>query len=407
MIKAKRRFPDFKYLFSLIEWKLPSIRRNKTKVASALTIAELAKIAKKRVPKVVFDYVDGSALDEVSYQRSRNAFNNVEFVAHTLKDVSKIDTSVEILGKKSDLPIIFAPTGYTRLMHHLGEPVIAEVAAENNLIYSLSTMGTTSPGELAEQVQGVRRWFQLYVMQNRQDSLSIINQAKDAGFEALILTVDTPVSGIRYRDIKNGLTIPPRIKLRTVFAIATKPIWWFNLITTKRLEFAAFKGWNKPMTELAAAIFDPATKFEDLSWLQSVWSGPIIVKGVQNLDDAKQLAGMGIAGIVLSNHGGRQLERGPVPLELLPEVVAAVGDKVEIYVDGAVLSGQDVYAAITLGAKAVFIGRAYLYGLMAGGKDGVQKVIEILERDLINTMALTGASSIAEGQKFGARIRSN
>ena len=236
MIKAKRRFPDFKYLFSLIEWKMPSIRWNKRKVASALTIAELAKIAKKRVPKVVFDYVDGSALDEVSYQRSRNAFNNVEFVAHTLKDVSKIDTSVEILGKKSDLPMIFAPTGYTRLMHHLGEPVVAEVAAENNLIYSLSTMGTTSPGELAEQVQGVRRWFQLYVMQNRQDSLSIISQAKDAGFEALILTVDTPVSGIRYRDIKNGLTIPPRIKLRTVFAIATKPIWWFNLITTKRLE---------------------------------------------------------------------------------------------------------------------------------------------------------------------------
>ena len=229
MIKAKRRFPDFKYLFSLIEWKLPSIRRNKTKVASALTIAELAKIAKKRVPKVVFDYVDGSALDEVSYQRSRTAFNNVEFVAHTLKDVSKIDTSVEILGKKSDLPIIFAPTGYTRLMHHLGEPVVAEVADENNLIYSLSTMGTTSPDELAEQVPGVRKWFQLYVMQNRQDSLSIISQAKDAGFEALILTVDTPVSGIRYRDIKNGLTIPPRIKLRTVFAIATKPIWWFNL----------------------------------------------------------------------------------------------------------------------------------------------------------------------------------
>jgi len=212
MIKAKRRFPDFKYLFSLIEWKMPSIRWNKRKVASALTIAELAKIAKKRVPKVVFDYVDGSALDEVSYQRSRNAFNNVEFVAHTLKDVSKIDTSVEILGKKSDLPMIFAPTGYTRLMHHLGEPVVAEVAAENNLIYSLSTMGTTSPGELAEQVQGVRRWFQLYVMQNRQDSLSIISQAKDAGFEALILTVDTPVSGIRYRDIKNGI-LQPSLKI--------------------------------------------------------------------------------------------------------------------------------------------------------------------------------------------------
>ncbi|MGI9171453.1 MAG: alpha-hydroxy acid oxidase [Candidatus Nanopelagicus sp.] len=407
MIKANRRFPDFKYLFSLIEWKLPSFGRNKAKIESALTIKELSKIAKRRVPKVVFDYVDGSALDEVSYQRSRDAFNNIEFVAHTLKDVSKIDTSVEILGKRCDLPVIFAPTGYTRLMHHLGEPLVAQVAQERNLIYSLSTMGTTSPAELAEQVPQVRRWFQLYVMQNRQDSLSIINQAKEAGFEALILTVDTPVSGIRFRDIKNGLTIPPRIKLRTVFAIATKPIWWFNLITTKKLEFAAFKGWNKPMTELAAAIFDPSTQFEDLTWLQSVWSGPIIVKGIQNIDDAKKLADMGVAGIVLSNHGGRQLERGPVPLELLPQVVEAVGEKVEIYIDGAVLSGQDVYAAITLGAKAVFVGRAYLYGLMAGGKSGVEKVVEILERDLINTMALTGASKIEQAQNFGARIREN
>lgn len=207
--------------------------------------------------------------------------------------------------------------------------------------------------------------------------------------------------------MRNGLTIPPRIRLSTVFAIAKKPIWWINLFTTKKLEFAAFRGWNKTLVELAAAIFDPSTKFEDLKWLQTVWDGPIIVKGVQNLQDAKQLAKMGVAGIILSNHGGRQLEKGPVPLELLPEVVKAVGNKLDIYLDGAVMSGQDAYAAVAMGAKGVFIGRAYLYGVMAGGEQGVQRVIEIMKRDFINTMELTGARNIAEAQKIGAKLRLN
>lgn len=405
MIKSKRQFPDLPHFASLIEWRLPSLFRTRTKLARALTINDLAEIAKKKVPKVVFDYVEGSALGEVSYGRSQNSFDQVEFTSHTLRDVSKIDPSVEIFGKKVDLPILFSPTGYTRFMHHVGEPAVANVAAQNNLIYALSTMGTTSPKELADQVPTSRRWFQLYVMQNRKDSLSVIKQAKDSGFEALILTVDTPVSGIRIRDIKNGLTIPPRIRLSTVFAIARKPIWWLNLFTTKKLEFAAFRGWDKSLVELAAAIFDPATKFEDVKWLQSVWSGPIIVKGVQNLEDVKRLVKMGVDGIILSNHGGRQLEKGPVPLELLPEVVQAVGKKVDIYIDGAVLSGQDAYAAIAMGAKAVFIGRAYLYGIMAGGERGVQKVVEIMKRDFVNTMALTGARNIAEVQKIGAKLR--
>lgn len=391
----------------MIDWKIPSIHRNKTKIAKALTIRDLARIAKKRVPKVVFDYVEGAALNEVSYSRSQAAFDRVEFTAHTLRDVSKIDPSTKIFGKRVDLPILFSPTGYTRFMYHVGEPAVANVAAQNNLIYSLSTMGTTSPKELADQVPNVRRWFQLYVMQNRKDSLSVIKQAKDSGFEALILTVDTPVSGIRIRDMRNGLTIPPRIRLSTVFAIAKKPIWWINLFTTKKLEFAAFRGWNKTLVELAAAIFDPSTKFEDLKWLQTVWDGPIIVKGVQNLQDAKRLAKMGVAGIILSNHGGRQLEKGPVPLELLPEVVKAVGNKLDIYLDGAVMSGQDAYAAVAMGAKGVFIGRAYLYGVMAGGEQGVQRVIEIMKRDFINTMELTGARNIAEAQKIGAKLRLN
>ena len=405
MIKSKRQFPDLPHFASLIEWKLPTLFRTRAKIARAITIDDLAKIAKRKVPKVVFDYVEGSALDEVSYSRSRQVFNQVEFTAHTLRDVSKIDPTIEIFGKKVDLPILFSPTGYTRFMHHVGEPAVAAVAQENNMIYSLSTMGTTSPSELAQQVPDVRRWFQLYVMQNREDSMSVIKQAKDSGFEALILTVDTPVSGIRVRDIKNGLTIPPRNRLSTVFAIATKPVWWLNLFTTKKLEFAAFRGWNKSLVELAAAIFDPSTKFEDVKWLQSVWSGPIIVKGVQNLEDAKELAKMGIAGIILSNHGGRQLEKGPVPLELLPLVVKEVGANVDIYIDGGVMSGQDAYAAVAMGAKAVFVGRAYLYGIMAGGERGVQKAVEILKRDFINTMALTGARNIAEVQKIGAKLR--
>ena len=405
MIKSKRQFPDLPHFASLIEWKLPTLFRTRAKIARAVTIDDLAKIAKRKVPKVVFDYVEGSALDEVSYSRSRQVFNQVEFTAHTLRDVSKIDPTIEIFGKKVDLPILFSPTGYTRFMHHVGEPAVAAVAQENNMIYSLSTMGTTSPSELAEQVPDVRRWFQLYVMQNRKDSMSVIQQAKDSGFEALILTVDTPVSGIRVRDIRNGLTIPPRIRLSTVFAIAMKPVWWLNLFTTKKLEFAAFRGWNKSLVELAAAIFDPSTKFEDVKWLQSVWSGPIIVKGVQNLEDAKELAKMGIAGIILSNHGGRQLEKGPVPLELLPLVAKEVGANVDIYIDGGVMSGQDAYAAVAMGAKAVFVGRAYLYGIMAGGERGVQKAVEILKRDFINTMALTGARNIAEVQKIGAKLR--
>ena len=405
MIKSKRQFPDLPHFASLIEWKLPTLFRTRAKIARAITIDDLAKIAKRKVPKVVFDYVEGSALDEVSYSRSRQVFNQVEFTAHTLRDVSKIDPTIEIFGKKVDLPILFSPTGYTRFMHHVGEPAVAAVAQENNMIYSLSTMGTTSPSELAQQVPDVRRWFQLYVMQNREDSMSVIKQAKDSGFEALILTVDTPVSGIRVRDIKNGLTIPPRIRLSTVFAIATKPVWWLNLFTTKKLEFAAFRGWNKSLVELAAAIFDPSTKFEDVKWLQSVWSGPIIVKGVQNLEDAKELAKMGIAGIILSNHGGRQLEKGPVPLELLPLVVKEIGANVDIYIDGGVMSGQDAYAAVEMGSKAVFVGRAYLYGIMAGGERGVQKAVEILKRDFINTMALTGARNIAEVQKIGAKLR--
>ena len=405
MIRSTRKFPSLPYFWSLIDWSLPSLNPYKGKLLRAQTIDDLAQIAKKRTPKVVFDYVEGGAVDEIAYSRSRNAFTRIEFNSRVMRDVSKIDTSEKILGKVVDIPICFAPTGYTRLMHHVGEPAVANVASKKNLIYALSTMGTTSPEELGTAVPNSRRWFQLYIMKNRSDSLAIIKQAKDNGFEALVLTVDTPVPGLRYRDNRNGLTVPPKIRINTVFAIARKPIWWLNLFTTGKLEFAAFRGWDKPLSELGGLIFDPSTTMKEISWLRSVWKGPIIVKGIQSVDDAKAVAKLGIQGIILSNHGGRQFDRGQVPLEILPDVVKAVGNKVEIYIDGGIMSGLDALGAIALGAKAVFIGRAYLYGAMANGEAGVEQVIEIMRREFENGMALSGATNIAEVRKNGARIR--
>lgn len=406
MIRSARKLPNLPYFWSLIDWTLPSLNPYKGKLQRAQSVDDMATIARKRTPKVVFDYVEGGAVDEIAYARSREVYSRVEFNSRVLRDVSRLDTSEIILGKKVDLPICFAPTGYTRLMHHVGEPAVANVAAEKNLIYALSTMGTTSPAELASAVPNSRRWFQLYVMKNRNDSLAVIKQARESGFETLVLTVDTPVTGLRYRDNRNGLTIPPRIRINTVLAIARKPIWWLNLFTTGKLEFAAFRGWDKSLSHLAAAIFDPATTFKDISWLRSVWDGPIVIKGIQSVEDAKTVAKLGIQGIILSNHGGRQFDRGPVPLEILPDVVRAVGKKVEIYIDGGIMSGLDALSAIALGAKAVFIGRAYLYGAMANGEAGVEQVIEIMRREFENGMALTGATNIAEVRKNGARIRS-
>ncbi len=405
MIRSSRKLPSLPYFWSLIDWSLPSFRPYKGALRRAQTVGDLAVIARKRTPKVVFDYVEGGAVDEIAYARTRDALSRIEINSRVLRDVSDIDTSTTILGKKIDLPICFAPTGYTRLMHHVGEPAVANVAADKNLIYALSTMGTTSPAELAAAVPNVRRWFQLYVMKNRADTLAVIKQAKESGFEALVLTVDTPVAGLRYRDNRNGLTVPPKIRLSTVLSIARKPIWWINLFTTGKLEFAAFRGWDKPLSELAALIFDPSTDLEDIKWLRTVWDGPIVIKGIQSVADAKAVAKLGVQAMILSNHGGRQFDRGPVPIEILPEVVDEVGKKVEIYIDGGIMSGLDALGAIALGAKAVFIGRAYLYGAMANGEAGVEQVVELMRREFINGMALSGTRSIEEVMKNGAQIR--
>ena len=405
----KRQLPRWKNIKPLLGWGLPKSPFRDRKLNSVVNLAELRLLSKRRVPKAVFDYVDGGANDELAYARSQEIYSRVEFKARVLRDVSVIDLKTKILDKESALPIIFAPTGYTRMMHYQGEVMVAKVCDENNLIYNLSTMGTTSSKEIGEQVPNVRRWFQLYLWRDRDQSLKFIEEAKAAGFEGLMLTVDTAVGGIKWRDIRNGLTVPPKIGLKTFFDMALKPKWWFNLLTTAPLEFATFRNFNKPLSEIAAKVFDPAVTFEDVKWLRSVWQGKLIIKGIQTVSDAQELAKIGVDAIVLSNHGGRQLDRSVVPLELLPAVRTAIGPKgssPEIYIDGAIMSGADCLAAVALGADAVLIGRAYLYGAMAAGKNGVEKVVEILRFEMETALKLMGAKNLSELSPDFINIRS-
>lgn len=405
----KRQLPRWKNIKPLLGWSFPKFKNNDRRLNSAINILDLRVLAKSRVPKAVFDYVDGGANDEIAYARSQEIYSRIEFKARVLRDVSKIDLSAEILGNTSALPIIFAPTGYTRMMHYKGEVMVAKICQENNLIYNLSTMGTTSSKEIGAQVPDVRRWFQLYLWRDREQSLKFIEEAKLAGFEGLMLTVDTAVGGIKWRDMRNGLTVPPKIGFRTFFDMALKPRWWFNLLTTAPLEFATFRNFNKPLSEIAAKVFDPAVTFEDVKWLRSVWQGKLIIKGIQTVADATELAKIGVDAIVLSNHGGRQLDRSVVPLELLPSVRAAIGVKgsgPQIYIDGAIMSGADVLAAIALGADAVLIGRAYLYGAMAAGEAGVRKVVELFRFEMETAMKLMGVKNLSELTSDFINIRS-
>jgi len=405
----KRQLPRWKNIKPLLGWSMPKFPLPDRKLKNVVNLAEMRNLAKKRVPKAVFDYVDGGANDELAYARSQEIYSRVEFKARVLRDVSKIDLTCDVIGQRSALPIIFAPTGYTRMMHYQGELMVAKICQENNLIYNLSTMGTTSSEEIGNQVPGVRRWFQLYLWRDRDQSLKFIEEAKEAGFEGLMLTVDTAVGGIKWRDMRNGLTVPPKIGFKTFFDMALKPKWWFNLLTTAPLEFATFRNFNKPLSEIAATVFDPAVTFEDVKWLRSVWQGKLIIKGIQTVADAAELKKIGVDAIVLSNHGGRQLDRSVVPLELLPQVRTEIGIKgsgPQIYIDGAIMSGADVLAAVALGADAVLIGRAYLFGAMAAGQSGVEKVVEMFRFEMETAMKLMGAKNLSELNPDFVNIRS-
>lgn len=360
------------------------------------SVADIRRLARRRVPRAVFDYTDGAAGDELSLRRARAAFARVEFQPRVLRDVSVVDTSTTILGERSALPLVMAPTGFTRLMHHAGEPAVAAVAGRAGIPYGLSTLGTTSIEDLARSAPGTRRWFQLYLMRDRGYVKDLVQRAAESGYDTIVLTVDTPVAGRRHRDTRNGLTIPPRITPRAAIDIGLHPRWWANLLTTDPITFATLSSTEGTVADLIGRVFDPTINLADLDWLRGAWSGHLAVKGIQGVDDAVMVADHGADAVILSTHGGRQLERAPVPLEILPGVREALDPRIEVLIDGGVMSGADVVAAVSRGATAVAVGRAYLYGLMAGGEAGVQRVVDLLREEIESTMRLLGRTSIAE-----------
>lgn len=362
-------------------------------------------MAMRRVPRPVFDYTDGAAGDEIALRRSRDAYDRVEFTARVLRDVSQIDLTTMMLGQPSSAPFAFSPTGFTRMMHHEGEAAVVKVTAEYGIPYALSTLGTTSVEEFAQAAPDARRWFQLYVWRDRVASEELVQRVAANGYDTLILTLDTAVGGIRLRDVRNGLTIPPQLTLSTMAKMAMHPHWWANVLTTEPLEFASLQSTGGTVGDLLTRVFDPTIGPDHIEWLRGIWPGKLMLKGVQCVEDAVLAAELGADAIVLSNHGGRQLDRGTVPLEILPSVVDVVGDRLEVYVDGGIMSGTDIVAALAFGATGAMVGRAYLYGLMAGGEDGVRRVIEILDKEIRTTMQLIGATSLASLADARVRLR--
>ncbi len=402
---SRRRLPRWSEVQPYLRTGPLRLNPTERRLASAATIWDLRATARRHTPRAVFDYVDGAAESEISLRRSREAFAQIEFMPSVLQDVANVDPSTTILGRPAALPLVFAPTGFTRLMNHEGEPAVARVAGRLGIPYALSTLGTTSPEDVAAAAPDADKWFQLYLWSDRDAGIELVRRARAAGFTALILTVDTPVAGARLRDIHNGFTIPPTLSVRTVADIALHPGWWFNLLTTEPLRFAAFSETQGTVADLINRVFDPTITLADLGWLRDAWTGPIVIKGVQTVADARAVVDAGADAIVISNHGGRQLDRAPTPLEQLPAIVSAVGDATEVYIDGGILTGADVVAAVAMGARACLVGRAYLYGLMAGGERGVERAGELLRKETVRTMQLMGVRSVADLTPDRVRLR--
>ena len=379
-----------------MQFRKPQFNGKQRRLERALTIEDLRTIAKRRTPKAAFDYTDGAAEEELSLARARQAFKDIEFHPAILRDVSTVDTSCEILGGLSSLPFGIAPTGFTRMMQTEGEYAGARAAADAGIPFTLSTMGTASIEDVAAAAPSGRNWFQLYMWKDRERSMALVDRAAAAGFDTLVVTVDVPVAGARLRDTRNGMSIPPALTVRTVLDTLPRPAWWFDFLTTEPLAFASLDRWSGTVAELLDSMFDPTVDFDDLAWIKEQWPGRLVVKGIQTYDDARAVADLGVDGIVLSNHGGRQLDRAPVPFHLLPEVAEGLGDRLEIILDTGIMSGADIVAAIALGADFTLIGRAYLYGLMAGGQAGVERTIGILRTQIERTMRLLGVASLEE-----------
>ncbi|CAB4662962.1 unannotated protein [freshwater metagenome] len=393
---VNRQFPRIKELAPLLKFKGPRLNRKKARLADALTIWDLRTIAKRRTPKGPFDYTDGSAESETSLERARQAYRDIEFVPNILRDVSNVDLTRTSLGETFAMPMGIAPTGFTRMMQTEGEIAGARAAQKFGIPFSLSTLGTTTIEDVMTAAPNGVNWFQLYMWKDRQASMALVERAKNAGVKNLLLTVDVPAAGQRLRDYRNGLTVPPQLTPTTILNALPRPAWWINFLTTPAISFASLPNWPGTVGELLDYMFDPTMTFDDLAWIREHWDGTLTIKGIQNLEDAKKAAKHGADAIILSNHGGRQLDRAPIPLHLLADIKKEFKKDFEIHVDTGIMHGADVLAAIALGAQFTYVGRAYLYGLMAGGQSGVERALEIMQGQMVRNMKLLGVQSLEE-----------
>lgn len=385
--------------FKPIEFDATTRRLNR-----AADVDDLRRLAKRRLPRGVFDYIDGGAEDERTLGRNVAGFSRLEFQPRVLRDVSNVDTSTSILGTERPMPLILSPTGFTRIADSQGELAVARAAQRAGLPYGLSTLGTRSIEEVAAVSDGPK-WYQVYTWRDRGLVKDMLDRAAGAGYEAIQLTVDTAVLGRRERDVRRGYTLPPKIGLDTIIDGIIHPAWTLDFLRNEPITFANVAVSNPAGDGSSSAVslaeymnsqFDAALSWADVEWLQSVWSGPIVLKGVQTVADAELAVKAGVDAIALSNHGGRQLDDAPSIIELVEPVAQAVGGRIEIYCDGGVRRGSDMVKALALGATAVMVGRPYLYALGAAGERGVDHVLDFFASGLQRTMALSGCQRIAD-----------
>ena len=401
-------------LRSVLQFRRFELDSSKRRLVRAANVHDLRRIARRRLPAGVFGYVDGAAEDERTLQANADAFTSYRFRPRVLRDVSNADPATTILGRSTPMPLVLAPTGFTRIVHPDGELAVARAAARAGLPYTLSTMATRSIEEVAVASGPGRRWFQVYVWRDRGLVKDMIDRAAANGYDTLMLTVDTAVLGRRERDVRRGFSLPPKIGLDTIVDGIVHPGWTWNFVRSDPIKFANIAGRGSTvgdgstavaLAEFTNAQFDQSLSWADVDWMRSVWSGPVVLKGIQTVDDARIAADHGVDAISVSNHGGRQLDDAPPALDLVAPVVDAVGDRVEVYCDGGVRRGSDVLKAVALGARACLIGRAYLYGLGAAGELGVDAVIAMFEADLRRTMSLLGINRVDElGPEYVDRV---
>jgi L-lactate dehydrogenase (cytochrome) len=366
-------------------------------LARCYDIHDLAKLARKRLPAGAVGYLDGGGEGEWTLRRNREAFGEVELVPRQLRDVGHVDTATTVLGTRVPLPVVLSPVGGPRMFHPEGELAVARAARHARLPYGISTLATQPIEAIAEAAQGSPLWFQLFVWGDRSTSRELVRRARNAGYRVLLLDVDTTVRSKRIRELHRGIELPnPELTVRTVLDGARHPSWSWHFLTSSAIGFPNLSMSGPTSRERLHQMFDGTVSWDDLEWIRKEWDGPIALKGVLRAEEAREAANRGVDAVIVSNHGGRQLDHGPATLEVLPGIVEAVGDRVEVLFDSGIRRGSDILTALSLGARAVLIGRAHLYGLAVAGEAGVRHAIDILDKELRMTMALCGARNLGE-----------